>query len=253
MKKNNASTDGTLWLYGIHAVKEALKNPKRVIKELWTTPEGLKSLQSEKFSFLLKPRIAQRQEIDRLLPTGAIHQGVALKTKPLIQPTLEEVIEKESQKEKSCLLILDQVTDPHNIGAILRSAAAFDCDAVLTPAAGAPTESGALAKSACGALETVAFLHVTNLQRAMEKLQKAGFWCVGLDGKAEQTVSQITLPDKTAFILGSEGDGLRRLTLDSCDFLVKFPISAKMESLNVSNAAVLALYEFNRRRDAKLS
>lgn len=253
MKKNTAPADGNFWLYGIHAVKEALENPRREIREFWVTMEGLKSLQLEKSFLPLKPRIAQRQEIDRLLPSGSIHQGVALKTKPLSQPTLDELIEKEAKKEKSCLLILDQVTDPHNVGAILRSAAAFGCSAVILPTSGTPSESGSLAKSACGALETVPFLHVINLQRAMEKLQKAGFWCVGLDGKAEQTLSQITLPDKTVFVLGSEGDGLRRLTLESCDFLIKFPISPKMESLNVSNAAVLALYEFNRIHQVNLS
>ena len=142
--------------------------------------------------------------------------------------------------------MLDQVTDPHNIGAILRSAAAFEAAAVILPDANAPEESGTLAKSACGGLEIVPLIRVPNLVRAIETLKKVGFWVIGLDGSAKKTMAQDKLPAKTVFILGSEGDGLRRLTAENCDYMLKLPISDKMESLNVSNAAAIALYEFNR-------
>ena len=143
---------------------------------------------------------------------------------------------------------MDQVTDPHNIGAILRSAAAFDAMAVVIPDAGAPEESAVLAKSACGALEIVPLIRVTNLARSMQQLKDAGFWCLGLDGYAKEYISDKKLPARTAFILGSEGDGMRRLTAENCDYTIKLPMSDKMESLNVSNAAAVALYEFYRQK-----
>ena len=239
MKKTN----GNLWLYGHHAVVEALKNPNRQKTMLKMTKE---SVLPDNIIGAVAHQIVSRQEIDSLIGPNAVHQGLALQVKPLPQQTLDDVI--DNVPDKAVVLILDQVTDPHNIGAILRSAAAFDALAVILPDACAPEENATLAKSACGALEIVPLVRVTNLVRAMQQLKDAGFWCLGLDGYAHEFISDKKLPARTAFILGSEGDGMRRLTAENCDYTIKLPISEKMESLNVSNAAAVALYEFYRQR-----
>ena len=239
MKKTNSA----LWLYGHHAVVAALQNSNREKILLKMTKE---SVLSDKIIGKTDSRIVSRQEIDALSGPNAVHQGLALQVKPLPQKTLDEVLQKIP--DKAVILILDQVTDPHNIGAILRSAAAFDAVAVVIPDAGAPEESAVLAKSACGALEIVPLVRVTNLARAMQQLKDAGFWCLGLDGYAKEYISDKKLPARTAFVLGSEGDGMRRLTAQNCDYTIKLPMSDKMESLNVSNAAAVALYEFYRQK-----
>ena len=239
MKKQKSNN--TLWIFGHHAVVAALQNPNRDKLLLKMTKESI--LPSE-LTNCVTTQIVSRQEIDALAGVGAVHQGLALQVKPLNMPALDEVL--INVPSKSVILILDQVTDPHNIGAILRSAAAFNALAVIIPDANAPQESAVLAKSACGALEIVPFIRVTNLVRAMQQLKDAGFWCLGLDGYATEHIGDKKLPQKCAFILGSEGDGMRRLTAENCDYTIKLPISEKMESLNVSNAAAVALYEFNR-------
>ena len=236
-QKNN----GALWIFGHHAVVAALQNPNREKLILKQTKEAVLS---KELTNCVNTQIVSRQEIDSLAGIGAVHQGLALQVKPLSMPTLDEVLNK--QPTKAVILILDQVTDPHNIGAILRSAAAFDALAVIIPDANAPQESAVLAKSACGALEIIPLIRVTNLVRTMQQLKDAGFWCLGLDGYATELIGDKKLPEKCAFVLGSEGDGMRRLTAENCDYTIKLPISDKMESLNVSNAAAIALYEFNR-------
>lgn len=241
MKKTKQNS--ALWLYGHHAVVAALQNPNREKVQLKMTKE---SVLPDKLIGKTNAQVVSRQEIDALAGPNAVHQGLALQVKPLPQKTLNDVLEKIPQK--AVILILDQVTDPHNIGAILRSAAAFDALAVVIPDAGAPEESGTLAKSACGALEIVPLIRVTNLARTMQQLKDAGFWCLGLDGYAKEYISDKKLPARTAFILGSEGDGMRRLTAENCDYTIKLPMSDKMESLNVSNAAAVALYEFYRQK-----
>ena len=241
MKKTKQNSG--LWLYGHHAVVAALQNPNREKVMLKMTKE---SVLPDKIIGKTNAQIVSRQEIDALSGPNAVHQGLALQVKPLPQKTLNDVLEKIPSK--AVILILDQVTDPHNIGAILRSAAAFDAMAVVIPDAGAPEESAVLAKSACGALEIVPLIRVTNLARSMQQLKDAGFWCLGLDGYAKEYISDKKLPARTAFILGSEGDGMRRLTAENCDYTIKLPMSDKMESLNVSNAAAVALYEFYRQK-----
>ena len=236
-QKNN----GTLWIFGHHAVVAALQNPNRDKLLLKMTKDAALP---EEITAGVNKQIVSRQEIDSLAGSDAVHQGLALQVKPLPQQNLDEILSSTTQK--SVILILDQVTDPHNIGAILRSAAAFNALAVIIPDANAPQESAVLAKSACGALEVVPLIRVTNLVRAMQLLKDAGFWCLGLDGYATQLIGDKKLPEKCAFVLGSEGDGMRRLTAENCDYTIKLPISEKMESLNVSNAAAIALYEFNR-------
>ncbi len=241
MKKNKQKS--TFWLYGHHAVTAALRNPNREKIEIRLTNE---SEIDKKVLKNLPVKIVSRQELDSLLPPGAIHQGVALSVKPLEPVYLEDIIRLTQSKERSVLLILDQVTDPHNIGAILRSSAAFNSDAVILPDANAPEETGTLAKSACGALESVPLVRVANLVRAIRELKDAGYWVLGLDGYADQFITDDKLPAKTVFVLGSEGEGMRRLTAEKCDYTIKLPICDKMESLNVSNAAAIALYEFYR-------
>ena len=194
-------------------------------------------------------------KIDALLPKDAVHQGIAVECEPLSQPSLQEWLASPHLTSPRLrgeegggrpLLLLDQVSDPHNVGAILRTAAAFGVGAVVTLERNAAQESGTLAKSASGALEIVPLISVGNLAQAIEILKKAGYWIYGLDGEAKETIGQMKFDAKTALILGAEGRGLRRLTAECCDFLVKIPMSGQMESLNVSNAAAVAMYEVFR-------
>ena len=241
-KKHNSSTERSfLWIYGQHAVEAALANPNRrkiKIKSVRPVPNSLAQD--------IPVEIVSKQTLDLLCSESAVHQGIALQALPLAPVSLESVSEKNVSKD--VILILDQVTDPHNIGAILRSAAAFNASAIILADAHAPEETPALVKASCGGIEVVPLIRVSNLVRAIETLKKNGFWILGLDGKAKRSISEEKLPDKTAFVLGSEGEGLRRLTEENCDLLIKLPISKRMESLNVSNAAAIALYEFNRQK-----
>lgn len=237
-----------LWLYGLHAVKAALANPQRRHHRLLLTDEAAGALQTDLSNINdLRPEILAREAIARFLPPGAVHQGAALLSEPLAHVALEDVIDQAASAEKSVVVILDQVTDPQNVGAILRSAAAFGAHAVVVPDRHAPPETGALVKAASGAVEMVPLVRVVNLARAMEDLKAAGFWCAGLDGHAQQSLAAADMTGKVALVLGAEGEGLRRLTRDHCDILVRLPISDRMESLNVSAAAAVALYELARK------
>ena len=234
-------------LFGRHPIELALKNPRRTIWELFYTKDALSGLT---LSPTIKAKCVDRPFLDSLVGRDTIHQGLVARVLPLTQPTLDEVLKKLKDKETALIMILDQITDPHNVGAILRSAVAFDADAVLVPEAGAPVEAGTLAKSASGALELIPFIRVSNLIRAMEKLKQADFWCIGLDGYAKDSIAGAKLPKRCAFVMGSEGDGMRRLTQENCDYSVKLPMNPVIESLNVSNAAALTLYEFRRQHPA---
>lgn len=232
-----------LFLFGKHAALAALDNPMRKIKRVLVTKgtqaELGNKLKAKNVSLVEGDRLAQ------LLPPGSVHQGIAVECEKLAQPSLQEWLAENHAKP---VLLLDQVSDPHNVGAILRSAAAFEAGAIITTDRGAPEESGVMAKSASGALEVVPMIAVGNLVQALELLKKAGYWIYGMDGEAKENLGGAKLDAKTALVLGAEGAGLRRLTAERCDFLVKLPISPKMESLNVSNAAAVALYEIYRRR-----
>jgi 23S rRNA (guanosine2251-2'-O)-methyltransferase len=228
------------WLYGFHAVRAALLNNSREITRMIATKPATEKLASECYKRGILPETMSPQEISRVLPRDAVHQGVALEVKPLASLALEDYLAKAGAKET--VLMLDQVTDPHNVGAILRSAAAFGAGAVILTKDNAPQESAVLAKASSGGIEIVPMVIVTNLVQTMELLKKSGFWCIGLDGEAKDTLASVRLSDKTALILGAEGMGMRRLTSDRCDLLVRLPISSAMESLNVSNAAAVALY-----------
>lgn len=248
-----------LWLYGVHPVLAALANPERQVRRLLLTAEQAERLGSRLAAALAgrngqpKPEIVERRALDGLL-RDAVHQGIALEAEPLPEAFLQDIIIKAESSLGSLLVVLDQVTDPHNVGAILRSAAAFGADAVITTERHAPGETAALAKAAAGALDLVPLVRVGNLARALADLKAAGYVCLGLDGAADQEIDAIPIPSRRALVLGAEGPGMRRLTRDSCDVLVRIPMAARtygggaLESLNVSNAAAVALYALARHR-----
>ena len=239
----NKNTSKDIFIFGRHPVELALKNKNRRILELYHTRDFLPNNLPKN----IITKCVDKSYIESLVGRDSTHQGIVAKCAPLIQPTAEDLINRLETTENAVVMILDQITDPHNIGAILRSSVAFDAVAVIVPDAGTPEETGTLAKSASGALELIPYIRVSNLSRIMEKLKKAGFWCIGLDGYAEQSISKTKLPQKCAFIMGSEGDGMRRLTRENCDYCVKLPMNPDIESLNVSNAAALTLYEYRRQ------
>ena len=248
MKKNHSSSaKGPFWLYGHHAVKAALSNPDRTKTRLFLLSDEPRPKEAANS---LATTIVDKQTMEKTLPQGAIHQGIALEVKPLEPLSLDDIIHQVAEKPFSTIVILDGVTDPHNIGAILRSMAAFDSDALIVTDKNAPAETAAMAKAASGALDIVPLIRVTNLARTLEKLKQAGFWIIGMEGTAQKSLRELDITKKIAIILGSEGEGMRRLTLESCDFLAKLPISSKMESLNVSNAAAIALYELSYKLKA---
>jgi 23S rRNA (guanosine2251-2'-O)-methyltransferase len=239
-----AGEGGAVWLYGLHAVSAALANPARRLRRLLVT-RGAEQELAERFSppWRITPEPVERNRLDALLPPDAIHQGAALMVDPLDSPPMEKLLEGTTGP----VLVLDQVTDPRNVGAILRSAAAFGAAAMVVQERHAPQETGTLARAASGALEIVPILREVNLARALEQLQKCGLWVVGLEAEGPVTLAQTGLTGRrVALVLGAEGEGLRRLTRETCDELVRLPINAAMESLNVSAAAAVALYELAR-------
>jgi 23S rRNA (guanosine2251-2'-O)-methyltransferase len=229
---------GQVRLWGRHAVEAALKNPERQHRKLWATREGVASLDGElPASFPVE--FADGADLARLVARDAPHQGLVLECEPLEDRYLSDVLDADSARP---LLVLDQVTDPHNIGAIFRSAAAFDAAAIVTQDRHAPPEGGVLAKSASGALEIVPWVRVVNLARALEEIAEAGYWRIGLAGEAESTLAEALPAGPVALVLGAEGEGMRQNIAAHCDALARLPISDAMESLNVSNAAAIALY-----------
>lgn len=244
--RKSAATE--IWLHGLHAVAAALANPDRKPKRLLLTAEAAEALADAlaETPHAIAPTLVDRRDIDPLLGPGAVHQGAALQCAPLPAAGIEDIPDAPADgapaPARRIVVALDQVSDPHNVGAVLRSAAAFGALAVLIPDRHAPEETGTIAKAACGALETVPLVRVTNFARALGDLKAKGFWCVGLDGSATATLAEQDLPDALVLILGAEGAGLRRLTLETCDFTARLPIRPGMESLNVSNAAAVALY-----------
>jgi 23S rRNA (guanosine2251-2'-O)-methyltransferase len=249
-RDGGGSREGTrLILFGRHPVMMAIANPQRTIHRIWATEnvrdEVINALADAERTDIAVDN-AGRTDIDEMLPPGAVHQGMAMHCAPLPQTSVEELIADTRDSESATVLILDQVTDPHNVGAILRSAAAFGAVAVIVPDRHAPPETGVLAKSASGALEAVPYIHAGNLNQTLDKLKEANFWLAGMDGEASQTLAEAKLKGKVGIVMGSEGEGLRRLTRENCDFLVKLPMTDRIESLNVSNAAAVALYELFR-------
>jgi 23S rRNA (guanosine2251-2'-O)-methyltransferase len=206
------------------------------------TESTLRELSLEREGGGYKVDLIDSAALSRLLPEGAVHQGIALEVAPLAEPPLH-VLKK---RETGVLVVLDQVTDPHNVGAILRTARALGAEGVIMTERNAPPLGGVLAKAASGALELLPVWKVTNLARTLDELKEDGFWTVGLDERAVKSLNKADLPDKLALIMGAEGEGLRRLTQEKCDFLAKLPTDPLFPTLNVSVAMALALYELVR-------
>ena len=224
--------------WGRHAVTAALANPERTVRKVWGTREALGALA---LPSVIPVTYADVADLGRLVPADAPHQGLVAEVEPLEEIWLGDLLE-QGRDDRRPLLVLDQVTDPHNLGAILRSAAAFDALGVVTQDRHAPPESGTVARAASGALETVPWVRVVNLARALEEIAEAGFWRIGLTGHAPQTLAQAMGQQRLAIVLGAEGEGMRQNTETHCDELARLPISTRVESLNVSNAAAVALY-----------
>lgn len=238
---------GPYWLYGHHAVTAALGNPERKLLRLARTGADIEPGEVEGGSGDWPDwEQVPRDILESWLPAGAVHQGIAAKVHPLPERGIEDVVELAADQEQAVVMILDQVTDPQNVGAILRSAAAFGAIAVVLTERHAAPESGSLAKAASGALEHVPLVRVANLARALETLKKGGFWIAGLAAEAERTLAGAKLKGKVGLALGAEGPGLRRLTREHCDLLVRLPTGGPIDHLNVSNAAAVSLYELVR-------
>lgn len=236
--RGHAGNSGSgYWIYGHHAVQAALTNPERVIHDFLATREAATSFEGASH----KPQIVDRERLDKLCERDAVHQGVCLRVEPLETLAIPDIVERTGP-----VLVLDQVTDPRNIGAILRSAAAFGAAALLVQDRNAPQESGAMAKAASGALDVVPILREVNLSRALQALQAENFWVVGLDAGGTRLDGKGFAGRRVALVLGAEGAGLRRLTRETCDEIASVYMPGEMESLNVSNAAAVALYELVR-------
>ncbi|MBZ6377804.1 23S rRNA (guanosine(2251)-2'-O)-methyltransferase RlmB [Pacificimonas flava] len=232
---------GQLRLYGRHAVEAALDNPERHCRKLFVTADI-----AQKYH-LPDDFIVERGDgaaLARMVPEGAPHQGLVLECDPLEPVALDELWLGTDRKRP--ILVLDQVTDPHNVGAIIRSAAAFGAAGIVTQDRHSPPESGALAKAASGALERLPWARVTNLARALEDIGDAGYWRIGLAGEADMTLAAAQRDMPACLVLGAEGSGLRPNVAGHCDVTARLPISQAVESLNVSNAAAVALYEVGR-------
>lgn len=231
--KNYASHE---FLYGTHAVKAALQNPKRILKILLVTPQKQADYQHLAENSNFKVLSLTPEEIAAVLPTGAVHQGMALAVVPLTDPD-----ENELYHTDGTVMVLDGVTDPHNIGAILRSAAAFGCKSLVMQDRHAPNITGSLAKAAAGAVEQVDIYRVTNIARTLRTLQNKGFIVYGADGSADNNLLDVNFPKKSVIVMGAEGDGMRRLVQEACDMIIRIPMADGIQSLNVSVASAIIL------------
>ncbi|NJC05197.1 23S rRNA (guanosine2251-2'-O)-methyltransferase [Sphingomonas kaistensis] len=239
-KKSHTSSHGSAnrpRFWGRHAVAAALDNPDRRVLKAWATQEAATFMNLPPEVILTRAEVT---DLARLVPNDAPHQGVVIEVEPLEDIWLGDLLSEAD--EKATILVLDQVTDPHNVGAILRSAAAFGAIGIVTQDRHSPPEGGALAKAASGALERVPWVRVVNLARALDEMEEAGFWRVGLAGEAKMTLGEALGPQKVALVLGAEGPGMRQNIREHCDALARLPITDAVESLNVSNAAAIALY-----------
>jgi 23S rRNA (guanosine2251-2'-O)-methyltransferase len=237
---------GGIWLWGLHAVRAALANPARKSRKLLISGSAEPELRALAVKSKVLVETADHHAIDRALPRDAVHQGVALLTAPLAEADIHDAVEGIPEPRR--LILLDQVTDPHNLGAILRSAAAFGVCGVIVQDRNSPPEGGVLAKAASGALELVPVVRVVNIARALDELGELGFLRVALADEAAEPIEDVDLSRDVVLVLGAEGEGLRRLTREKCDVAVRLPTRPEMPSLNVSNAAAVALYACSVRR-----
>lgn len=231
-----AGADSLAIIYGWHTVTEALKNPARRTRRLLATENAARRLAEEQVPMPVAPEIVRPSAIAERLTPDAVHQGLYLEADPLPSPAIEQV------PAKGVVLVLDQITDPHNVGAIFRSAAAFAATAIVTTQRHSPEATGALAKAASGALEHVPLVNVQNLARGLAALKQSGFLVVGLDSSGDSDLAALPLRAPLALVLGAEGKGLRQLTKETCDHVARIDLPGAIKSLNVSNAAALALY-----------
>lgn len=260
--RGGAGRRGEQWIYGVHAVLAALANPQRRCLRLLLTATAEKSLgkrinditmspgdeSAAGTAGLPAPEITTAKDLEGLLPAGAVHQGIAVEALDLPETGIEDIIAQARDHSSATVVVLDQVTDPRNVGAVMRSTAAFGALAVIQTARGGSDLTAALAKAASGALDMVPLVRVTNLSQTLDRLKEAGFWCIGLDAGAPESVAKTDLSGKVALVLGAEGKGLRRLSRERCDVLAHIPIAPRLGSLNVSAAAAIALYETVRQR-----
>ncbi len=243
-RRRERDPEGPALIYGWHAVQAALENPNRKIRRILVTPNGARRLEELGLKPKVTPEIVRPDEIDRRLSPDAVHQGVLAEADALPAPELEDI------SPDGLVLVLDQITDPHNFGAITRSAAAFAVSAIVTTARHSPEATGVLAKSASGGLEHVPLVLVQNLARSLTDLKTRGFLLVGLDEEGSVDLSDAPLQAPLALVMGAEGKGLRQLTRETCDVLARLDMPGKIKSLNVSNAAALALYVAHRKLTA---
>ena len=232
-------------IYGRHAVMAALANPSRKIIKVMCLRENFGEIREKITSD--KIAVVDRKELDKSVSTDAVHQGFVAIAEKLPSYAIEEICKLAIQKNDCNVLILDQVTDPQNVGAIVRSCVAFGCLGLIVQDKNSPQESGAMLKAAAGTFENMPICRVTNLSRAIERLKKEDFWIVGMDGYAKTNIDKMNKTGKLAVVMGSEGKGMRRLIEESCDMTVRLPISEKVESLNVSTAAAIVLYELGKK------
>jgi 23S rRNA (guanosine2251-2'-O)-methyltransferase len=242
-RAKRAEARETLWLFGLHAVRDALQNPARAKLRLVVTKNALDKLQDAVAASGIQPEIVEARLFQVPIDPGSVHQGAALEVRPLNWGSLADLA--ISGAGDALLVLLDRVTDPHNVGAVLRSAEVFGARAVIAPRHHSAPESGALAKTASGALERQPYLRVTNLADTMQELQAMGYTLVGLDGDGESDLAAAMAPlhgRPVALVLGAEGPGLRARTREICDIIARIPFAGGFGSLNVSNAAAIALY-----------
>lgn len=223
-------------LYGAHAVREALTAGKRKLLTLYATPSAAPRIEDAARAAGLEPHIVEARDLARRLGEDAVHQGLLLEARPLPEVDIGDI-----EARSGMVLVLDQITDPHNVGAILRTAAAFAVDALIVTERHSPEFAGVLAKAASGGLEHVNIVSVVNLARALEELSERGYQIIGLDSEGEAALEQVALAKPIALVLGAEGKGLRRLTRERCDALARLDMPGQIKSLNVSNACTAAL------------
>jgi 23S rRNA (guanosine2251-2'-O)-methyltransferase len=235
-RERESRPDGPVILYGWHTVVAALANPDRKIRKLLLTENAARRLADDKIDTKVTPEIVRPSLIDARLGPDAVHQGLLAEAEPLDAPEIDDLA------QEGIVLVLDQITDPHNVGAIMRSAAAFAVKAIVTTARHSPEATGVLAKSASGALELVPMITVQNLARALTDLNDRGFLTVGLDSEGSEDLGSVALRQPLALVLGAEGKGLRQLTRQTCSVVARLDMPGEIKSLNVSNAAALALY-----------
>ncbi len=234
--RGKSTTQGTYYIYGQHTVRAAIANPARQKTTLFATPNALVRLQEVSEIGEIEVQTVSPKDLDRMAGTNAVHQGLVLKVAPLPRTDLA------SLENYRLIVVLDQITDPHNVGAILRTACAFGANAVITTARHAPQETGVLAKSASGALDLVPFVEVNNLGEAIKTLKRQAVWCIGLDSEAQTAMGQPLGIENIALVLGAEGKGLRHKTRQLCDQMLRLDMPGPIKSLNVSNAAAISLF-----------